>query len=1174
MHIRGIIQLEVVIKGQMIKHPFKVIEEMEKSVLLGNDFLKKIGAVIDMEREVLTFGEETTVSLQIRKIKSMQAATVVKEEIIPARCGKRIWIATEHNVPLCYVDQTVSDRIESKIELTKGVGKMMDKRMEVYVINRSEGPICLWKGLKIGRAIEMDEERVHKVDEEMLSMEEPKSTEDRAELYQTIDGMKWNHPAMTPEFAEKLKNLLREYIDIFATNAKKPPITRKVKHKIDTGNSQPIKQRQYRLSEKEKEIVEKEVKEMKKNEIIRPSKSPWAAPVVLVEKKDGSIRFCIDYRKLNQVTKKDVYPLPRIDETIDTMGQMEVYSTMDLASGYWQIEIEEEDKEKTAFICHLGLFEFNIMPFGLCNAPSTFQRMMDEVLEGTDWSVGKDYIDDIIVGSKSMERHLEDLKNVFQKLREAKLTAKLSKCKFAEQELLYLGHMISKDTIKPNPSKVAIVKNMQPPTDVAGLRRFLGMTSYYRRFIEGFAKIAYPLHQLLRKGKIYKWSADCQNAFETLKSKLTTEPVIIYPDFTQPMILETDASLKGLGAILGQERDGKMRVIAYASRGLSKAEKNYAATELECLAMVWAVGYFRPYLHGRKFKVVTDHNPLKWLMEVRTQNQRLARWALKMQGFDMEVEYRAGRKHKDVDMLSRLDISESNTDNVTMLIYQDEKHEKMKQLQEMDEYCNQIKEALVKGDPQINQEFNQQDGLLYRKDKLVVPKTMQAEIISNNHNSITAGHLGRKRTYQKIQQRYYWPRMYMDVKEWTTLCIDCNMFKRGNAKAKIETHAITTSQPFEIVAMDFIGPLPTSSEGNRHILVITDHFTKWVEAWAVKSANATTVAQLLMEFITRHGAPQHILSDRGTPFMNEMIEEVQKMLDINRIQVSAYRPQTHGIVERFNKTLVGMMSMYVSTHQKEWAELLPYMLFAYRTSVHESTNKTPFAMIYGREARLPTDFVTRQPGEQISEEEYAKRLTEKLIRIHEEAKYYNDKVRQKIESKNKEVEPQYHEGQLVWLYAPLKLKKKGQNIKLKAKWHGPYEIIEIVRSNLVRLRTTTGKIFEELHHIERIKPFKGYPRPTEKLLESTSTQEIDQREWEVERIIGSKGKRYDREYLVKWRGYKEPTWEPKDNLDNSQAAVYDYEKLPDKIKCNRCDNFDTLERDLLKTHQSKECLSE
>ena len=395
---------------------------------------------------------------------------------------------------------------------------------------------------------------------------------------------------------------------------------------------------------------------MEKDGIIRKSESPWSSPVVLVKKKNGKLRFCVDYRKLNSITKKDTYPLPRIDEMLDNLGKAKWFTSLDLTSGYWQVQVKEEDKEKTAFITKYGLYEFNVMPFGLCNAPSTFQRLMDVVLSSVLWKYAMVYIDDVNIYSESFEQHLEHLNEVFKLIKKANLQINPEKCHFCTNEMQFLGHIVGIDGIKPNPQKVEKLEKLPSPKNITQLRAFIGLASYYRRFIEGFAKKAAPLHELLKKNVEFIWTDKHEEIFNWLKQRLITPPILQYPDYNISFILFTDASYQGIGAVLAQIKDKKEYVIAYASRTLSPAEKNYSTVELECLAVVWAVKYFRHYIHGTRFTLVTDHKALQWLLNSTTinDNKRITRWRLTLQEYQYDIKYRAGSRNQNADFFSRL----------------------------------------------------------------------------------------------------------------------------------------------------------------------------------------------------------------------------------------------------------------------------------------------------------------------------------------------------------------------------------------------------------------------------------------------------------------------------------------------------------------------------------------
>jgi Reverse transcriptase (RNA-dependent DNA polymerase)/RNase H-like domain found in reverse transcriptase/Spumavirus aspartic protease (A9) len=458
---------------------------------------------------------------------------------------------------------------------------------------------------------------------------------------------------------KQLSDLLQKYSHLFATSKEELGRANVVQHAIYTEEVPPIRQKFYRTSPTEQEHIDKEIQDMLKYNIIRPStKSEWASPVILVPKKNGKLRFCVDYRQLNKVTKKDNYPLPRIDEILDSLGNSQWFTSLDLASGYWQVEVREEDKPKTAFISRNGTYEFNVMPFGLSNAPGTFQRLMDSVLGNSLWKHVMVFLDDLNIFSRTFDEHLQHLEDVFQRIEKAGLRINPDKCHFCTQSLQFLGHIITNKGILPDDSKVEAVKNYPVPQNLTQLRAFLGLASYYRRFIKDFSKISTPLYELLKKNIPYDWTDERQQVFQFLKNKLITAPILAYPDFSKPFLLFTDASLTALGAVIEQEgSDGLKRPIAYASRSTSAAERNYSSTELECAAVVWAVNYFRPYLYGKHFTIYTDHSALQWLLKLKAIKNgltgRMARWQLILQPYDYEIKYRPGTVNANADALSR-----------------------------------------------------------------------------------------------------------------------------------------------------------------------------------------------------------------------------------------------------------------------------------------------------------------------------------------------------------------------------------------------------------------------------------------------------------------------------------------------------------------------------------------
>lgn len=565
--------------------------------------------------------------------------------------------------------------------------------------------------------------------------------------------------------------MLSEFLDCFQSTASST--THAIQHHIDTGSSRPISSPPHRTSAAENDLISDLVDDMLAQGIIRPSHSPWSSPVVLVRKKDGTPRFCVDYRKLNAATTRDVYPLPRIDDTLHSLGSSRVFSTLDLTASYWQVELDDESKPKSAFVCRRGLFEFVRMSFGLCNAPSTIQRLMDSVLAGLKWQICLVYLDDIIIFSHSFQQHLHDLRLVFSRLRQAHLSINLKKCHFASKEISYLGYRITSDGLKTDPAKIQAVSAFPRPTNPDTLRSFLGLAGYYRSFIRGFSTIASPLNALLHKDASWQWSSQHEQAFQALKTALVTTPVLCYPDFSQPFELHTDgACTAGIGVMLCQRDPSNNRVhaIAYASGSLSPAEKNYGVTELEALAVVWGMKKFAHYLTGMRFIVITDHQALQFLPRSADLRGRLARWALYLQQHDFQVVYRPGRANAGPDALSRFplpdiaSLSFSSSQSFIQSFLCGLSSSDLAAAQQQDSFCQSLLSL------PLPQGFSLESGILFFGPRPVLPESLRQEVFKLLHGHPTSAHLGLSRTLQQFQRLYWFPDMRTYVAERICNC--------------------------------------------------------------------------------------------------------------------------------------------------------------------------------------------------------------------------------------------------------------------------------------------------------------------------------------------------------------------------------------------------------------------
>lgn len=1121
-----VVDLDYEIGGGVVrKHPTVVVQDLGRPVLLGTDFLDN-KTFIDFKNHKLQIANGDWVDFEVSTPDHYPIYLLDDVELPPFTeklvMGKCQAPSSQRNLGVAHSKHHSIEVFN--IWVARGVTQLNNQgHTPIALSNFSPILTTIPKGSIVGSftPLSTSEWSVHEIvtessetsnQEAASSFPFSKVAEDPTQVYinpgslsskEVLKQVKLDPTCLTPQQFSNLKKLIKNFSCLFTAHPRGPGTTQVVQHHIDVQGHPPLKQRPYRVSQNEREVIKKFVSEMIQHRVAEPSNSPWASPVVLAPKADGSLRFCVDYRKVNAVTRKDVYPIPRIDDTLDKLGKAQFFTTFDLASGYWQIPLSESSKEISAFITPDGLYQYNVMPFGLCNAPPTFQRAMDLLLTGVQWQFAMVYIDDIIIYSKSFEEHLQHIQQVFERLQAAGYKLKADKCRFCMKELPFLGHIVGVHGVKVDPKKVETVKQFPIPEDLKGVRSFLGMTSYYRRFIKGFAQRAVPLTQLLKKDVNYtkdKWSVECQQAFENLKDALSSAPVLAFPDFTQPFQLETDASDVGVAAILSQVQSGEEHVIAYASRTLSKAEKKYTVTEKECLAVLFGVKQFRPYLYGQEFIIITDHSSLRWLMNLKDPNGRLTRWALKLQPYNYKVIHRKGSDHAHVDAPSRYPLQSQHQVHsiISTPLIPDLTLENIKINQQQDLFLNLCIQYLKhKSLPSDSTQalkvltachvFVLDDDVLYRvtpmtthgrrlesRRQVVLPSQFVSQVLEACHEDLTAGHMGFSRTYERVSERFYWDGMYVDIKHYVSSCLSCQTRKMPKGQIPGELNPISVSAPTEMFGLDALGPLPLTTRGNTHLLVFSDYFTRYVECFAVPNLKAITVAKVFVEeVIRRHGVPKRLLTDQGKEFNNELIKEVCSLLGVKKVFTTPYHPQTDGLTERFNKTFCQMVSHYTNYKCKDWDQYVWAVQLAFNSSLQESLKEKPFFLMYGRDANMPIDnwIDNNNQVTKTSVEDYRADIILRLVdahkRVQENLQWAQTRQKKAYDEKHKAVE--YKLGALVWLYSPPR--RKGVPSKLIHPWQGPFRIGKRLGPVTYGLVNTHNQAHKENVHVSRLKPF-------------------------------------------------------------------------------------------------------
>ena len=902
---------------------------------------------------------------------------------------------------------------------------------------------------------------------------------------------------LSPQGKETFRAILRKYPAAWkggfrARAAKVRP------HRIPLTSTKAVTCKLRAYPDAMKKTIEAEVKRMLDQGVIQKSSSPYASPPVLVGKPDGTVRFCINYRAINKITQQDRYPLPRIDELLASVKSSKFFISFDLVSGYWQIPMAEEDIPKTAFVTHIGLFEFVVMPFGLTTAPPTFQRAMDELFGDYRHKGILVYLDDLLCHAETEEECLRLAEIVMKRLADVGMCIKPEKSCFGKTKLRYLGHIIGGGVLRPNMAKVQPIYQLTAPRNVPELRRVLGLFGTYRKFIKGYSELTYPLTRLLKKNVGFCWTPQHEMALQQLKEQLGDFTLRVPLD-SDELVLQTDASNIACGAVLSVRKGKDLLPVEFASTTLSTTQQNWTTSERECYAIVWAVQKFDGYLRGRRFEVYTDHSCLQWLW--KSTVPKLQRWAQRLAEYDMEIFHVSGTKLKHVDALSRdpLDpVMEMNLERMTLgPVFISPSFRTYPSLELIkEEQQKEYEKGLFKDEKtgKWKHGFKFVDGVWRYRDRMYMPETLRLHVLDVTHGQTWSGHPGVAKTCKKIRMLSDWPALEYYVRLYIKSCIVCARSKvlKEDYQGLRNRHPMR-ALPNEIIGLDFWGPVTVDRNEECLFVTVIDYCTRWAEVIPVRSFESEEVVQVLFNgWFCRFGLPKTIVLDNDSSFKGA-VAEIEKVFKVDFHRATPYHPQGNGLIESFHrflrKAFCQARGLGLSVQEK-----LSFMMWAYRSLPHEATGETPSFMLMGYDAKMPFEESSQPSLTYADNRERLRLITE--VRQFVTEQWEASRVAQQVKMNEGRKEVMFDVGQLV----VLRSRPKDAPTKLDKKWSYPFRVTAVQdqgrRATVVSL---LDRSVQRDVHIQNVK-FVNPP--------ATVQQEV---QWEQEQLHEAADLRWRRE---------------------------------------------------------------